>query len=186
MKKMYALFALFIAMGMILPTTAFAAEETVTTTLYLNVAALLSFEVTLLGEAAVTSAGGGTPTSSNIEFNCSDGTTANMQAQVTGGGSTQMAGNPILNVSNVGTVNIEPLNITLSADVPACWTLYYDSAFQVTCSNSGYTVNSTSEITVDSSMIPDEYHPIYLCSDSSGCSSSDSTTRTFTVEGTGV
>lgn len=185
MKKMYALFALFIMIGMIVPSTALAAEETVTTTLYLNVASLLSFEVTLLGEAAVTS-GASTPTASDIEFNSTTGTDANLQAKVTGGGSTQTDGNPILNVSNVGTVNIEPLNITIDSDVPACWTLYYDAAFQATCSSSSNTVNSTTEITVDASMIPAEYHPLYLCADTSGCTSSDETTRTFTIEGTGI
>jgi len=159
----------------------YAATETVTTTLYLNVQSLISFEVVLLGEAAVTSAGGGTPTASDIEFNSTTGSDANMQAVVTGGGSTQTTGNPILTVDNVGTVDIA-LNITIDTNVPACWSVYYNDTWQT--DYSGSTAVTATDIEIDGTFTPAEAaKDIYLGATTSGCTSGDATTRTFTVEG---
>jgi len=160
-----------------------AATETVTTTLYFNVQSLMAFEVVLLGGTAVTSAPGGTPTASNIEFNSTTGTDANLQAKVTGGGATQTDGNPILSVNNVGTVNIAPLNISISSVTPACWDLHYSPIWTAICSAG--TIMTNTEIQIDDSFTPAEAaKSIYLCANATACISSDETTRVFTIEGT--
>jgi hypothetical protein len=183
-NKFIAMLSAFILLMAFSTPVAFASTETVTTTLYLNIQSILSFEVTLLGEGAVTSSAGGQATASNIEFN-SSGSSANIQAKVTGGGTTQTDGNPILVVDNVGTVNIEPLNISINSNVPACWKVYYSATFTADCS--GGTELTTTEIEVDSSFTPAEaVKNLYLCGNTTACTSGDETTRTFTIEGTGT
>jgi len=183
MNKFIAMLSAFIMFSAFCVPISFAATETVTTTLYLNVQSILSFEVTLLGESPVTSSEGGQATASNVEFN-SSGDTANIQARVTGSGSTQTDGNPILVVDNVGTVNIEPLNISIDSNLPACWKVYYSATFTSDCS-AGEALTTT-EIEVDNSFTPGEgVKNLYLCGNTTGCLTGDETTRTFTIEGTG-
>lgn len=182
MNKIIMSIFMLMVLGMF-ATPASAAVETVTTTMYLNIQSVVSFEVTLLGESPVTSAGGGTPTTSNIEFNAT-GTQANVQARVTGGGSTQTDGNPILVVDNVGTVNIVPLNISMNTTTPSCWDVHYSATWTATCSTG--TVMTATEIQVDDSFTPAEaVKNIYLCANTTACTTGDETTILFTIEGTG-
>lgn len=157
-----------------------AASEYTTTVAHFNVPSAIAFTVTLYGESASESAGGGTATT-DIEFNCteSSGTQSAVHAKVVGG-NTQSDGNPIMEIDNTGTVNLQ-MQIKLNATVPACMTLNGGTSLPASqaITNSPYTI--------DASFTPAEAAiDWYMQTDFSSCTSSDSTTRTIYINGTEV
>jgi len=164
---------------------AFAASESVYTTIYWNIASVDAFTVTLLGEDATTSApAAGTATAKNIEFNSSTGTTSWDLPSVTGGGSEQGEGTPIITIDNTGTTNLM-MNISIDSAVAECMGLNYDTSWHANGAD-GITL-STTEITLDASFTPAESAiALYLWGNFSDCAYSDATTRTLTINGTTV
>jgi hypothetical protein len=162
-----------------------AATETVTTTLYFNIAAVDELTVTLLGQAAVTSAPTGTATPANIEFNSTTGTDAWLNATVTGGGATQDGSNAILVLDNTGTTNLN-INISTAGGLAACQALRYNTTWCATPSTCATDLDTT-EITLDSSFTPAETAiNLWLWGNFSACTDADDASTTLTMEATTV
>jgi hypothetical protein len=155
------------------------ASESVTTTAHFNIPSVVSFEVTLPGESAVESTGGGAATT-DIEFNCTDsgGTEDDVEAKVVGG-VVQNSTVPIYSINNIGTENLN-VTISLNSAMPACMTL-----------NGGTThATASTSLGTGATTIVNDFTPAtaaqdyFLLTNFDGCSSADATTRTITITGT--
>ena len=157
---------------------AYAGVEQVYTTAHFNVPSALAFTVTLYGEAAVESTGGGAATT-DIEFNCTatSGSQNNVNASVVGG-STQDSGNAIMAIDNTGTVNLN-LTIYINESLPACMTL-----------EGGRTLPLSQDITTSEYAVIYDYTPAnasldwFMQTDFVACTSVDSALRVIYINGT--
>jgi len=154
------------------------AAETVTTVAHFNVPSSVAFEVTLPGESAVESTGGGAATT-EIEFNCSNanGSESDVEAKVVGG-TVQSDGTPIYEIDNIGTVNIN-VTIALNASMPACMTLQGGTTY----GGISTTITDSPQDVVTDFTPAASAQDYYLQTDFSACTAGDSTTRTITLSG---
>jgi len=159
--------------------------EWTTTVLYFNVAANDEITVTLLGESAAVTADGGTSTPQNIEFNSTTGTDEWLNSTVTGtGGSVQDDTNAILQIDNTGNSNAE-MNLTLdegTSALNACQKLRYHTTYQADVATDGILLNSTTNVTLDSSYTPAEAAiDLWLWANFTGCGATDDTYPTLQI-----
>ena len=171
MKK---LLAGILAVLILLMPMAFAVVEKTTTAVAWNIATVVGFELTLLGESAVASTIGGAPTT-GIEFNSSTGNDAGVEAKVVGG-ATQNSTSPIFAYENVGTVNLN-LTVLLDSDPSVCITLNGGTTHPPA------TPISTSNVTVSTNLVPTGTVNWYMQSDFTACVDSDDSTATLTSYG---
>jgi len=88
--------------------TAEAATESVYVEVYFNIAAVDELTVTLLGQSAVTSAAEpGTAAPARIDFNCSNSNGSCDWVPAHVAGTDQDAANPVLQLDNTGTTNLD-------------------------------------------------------------------------------
>ena len=179
-------FSVFMAAA-VLAGTALAATETVTTTLFFNVASNHEMSVTLLGQAATVSAPAGTATSANIEFNSTTGNEGTwLNATITSGGSVQgTAANPIAVIDNTGNINFE-FNVSIGVTLGAtCWNLTYGTVYTDLPGAAPSNVLDTTEIQIDASFTPAEaVKNMWLWGKPVACTATDDLTRTLTFEST--
>ncbi|MBN1385665.1 hypothetical protein JW968_01665 [Candidatus Woesearchaeota archaeon] len=158
---------------------AMSQSEYITTIAHFNVPSNIAFTLTLPGQVAVESTGGGAATT-DIEFNSTSGTEFNISACVVGG-TCQSDGTPIFQYNNTGTVTIN-LSVALNTALPACMSLTGAQTF--TGAESGGSAMSTTPVAVQNNFAAGNGVVWYMAADYSGCTYTDSTTRTITTNGT--
>lgn len=190
-KLVLITFAALVLLACIIKVEA-AGTGSVYVDLYFNIGAVDELTVTLLGLGAVTSDPGGQATPANIEFNVSASPDPWENATVTEAGSTQDLANPILELDNTGTTNLE-INISINDTLPSngcIMILRYinDSAVSGVFDISGKdpetdgAVVSTTNITINSSYTPvGENLGLWLYGNFSGCADEDDAVRRFTM-----
>lgn len=186
-KQLNALMGAMIAFSLILVLPAVAVDESVTTTLYFTIATADELSVTLLGDSAVTSTGGGTATTNNIAFNFTALTQNWVNATRTGTPTPeQNTTDPILKLDNTGTTNLNiQMNVTATL-VGSCFALRYNATTYIGNENEpeyNATDLDTTPVTINSSYAPDEPElSVWLWANATACTNeADSTTRTLTI-----
>jgi hypothetical protein len=121
--------AVLLASASILVAPVLAAGlEYTSTVLYFNIGALDEVTVTMVNQGSGVTTGAGTPTSSNLNFTCTQADCLWVNASLTGGGGTQSDGTPAITIDNTGTTNAQ-INISANYTFPGatCLNLRYSN-----------------------------------------------------------
>lgn len=168
-RKLFAILA-----GLILLSGAIGSTETIQTIVHFNIASVIGFELTLLGETPVVSNGGAETT--DIEFNTTTVSANFTEARVVGG-SVQSDGNPIFVYKNIGTELID-INVYLNATIPTCIKLYGDNTY----TKAGNVIGTTN-VSVATNLAVDTTANWYMWANFTSCSVADICTKNLTSIG---
>lgn len=166
-----------------------ATSEYTQTVIHFNVASVVAFTVTVLGESATTSDPTAASAATNdIEFNSSDGSDDVIEPHVVGGSSnTQSSGNPIFTVDNTGTTNLNMTMYTNATLADACMNLTWGATWatrNLTIVSSSTVANS---VAIDTSFAPDETaKTVYLVAGMMSCNTNASSRKLLKIEGNTV
>jgi len=169
----------------LLAATAYAVSlEYTTTLLYFNIGVARDIRVLIYNAGSWDSAtSGGTPTSDNIEFNCTAQECVWVNATTVSGADTQDDSNPIIQIDNAGTVDAQ-VNISLNASMPSgtcTMKLRYEND-TITYPPATSDLDTNNVTLIQDLKADDVYLDIWLFANFSGqCQTSDSDQRNLTI-----
>lgn len=146
-KQQQQKLATYIILGILSIGLITATVEYTQTMVQFNIASVLAYTVTLLGESGVesNSTSALAPTSV-IYFNSSTGNEKAVNAQVVAG-STQSDGNPIFTYDNIGTVDIAKLQVYLNGTTPSCIKLLGKTTWSATAAGADILIATNVSVT---------------------------------------
>ncbi|QLJ53393.1 MAG: hypothetical protein Sv326_1218 [Candidatus Fermentimicrarchaeum limneticum] len=161
-----------------LASVVYAVKYTTTLT-YFNIATVESFTVTLPGQGAVTATTGGASTT-NIEFNSTDGTDNCVDPCIASSVTCQEAGTAIFVISNTGTVALD-MSANFSASPPSCVKVGGSNTSRAAACTGA--IIDTTPVTIIADLGPGLTANYWEAANFTACTSGDTTSKLQSVGG---